>query len=358
MDTGFAADWRNHWAHCFRDRFHLTKAAKLESGTLECAMPHILLVKTSSLGDVIHNLPVVSDIRANLPEARIDWACEAPYADLLTLHPGVWRALPVNLRHLRKNFFSSGAWREFFANMRDIGREHYDLIIDTQGLVKSAWIATFASGVRAGYDWSSAREPMASWLYQRTFSVAKDQHAVMRNRQLAAQALDYQMTDATDYGLHLSAARFHWLGDSRYVVFLHATSRADKMWPEDRWIALGKRLAAQDFQIVLPWGTEAEKRTSESIASMMPNAIVAPRLALSEAAQLLGQAALVFGVDTGLAHLAVAVGTPTIGIYTATRTELTGLYGGTNAVNLGRTDEGPDVDTVWKSAQRMPGGPT
>ncbi len=334
------------------------RAAKLESGTLECAMPQILLVKTSSLGDVIHNLPVVSDIRANLPDARIDWVCETPYTDLVTLHPGVRRALPVNLRRLRKNLFSPGAWQEFFANRRDIGREHYDLIIDTQGLVKSAWIATFASGVRAGYAWSSAREPLASWFYQRTFSVAKDQHAVMRNRQLAAQALGYQISDAADYGLHLSAARFHWLGNLRYAVFLHATSRADKMWPEDRWIELGRRLAAQDFQIVLPWGTEAEKRTSESIAAMMPNAIVAPRLALNEAAQLLGQAALVFGVDTGLAHLAVAVGTPTIGIYSATRAERTGLYGGTHAVNLGSADKAPDVDTVWITAQRMPGGPT
>lgn len=333
-------------------------AAKLASGTLECAMPRILLVKTSSLGDVIHNLPVVSDIRTNLPDAAIDWVCEAPYADLVALHPGVRRALPVNLRHLGKNYFSSGAWREFFANKRDIGREYYDLIIDTQGLVKSAWIATFASGIRAGYEWSSAREPLASWLYQRTFSVAKCQHAVIRNRQLAAQALGYQIADAADYGLRLSAARFHWLGDLRYAVFLHATSRADKMWPEDHWIALGRRLAAQDFQIVLPWGTEAEKRTSEGLAAMMPNAIVAPRLALSEAAQLLGQAALVLGVDTGLAHLAVALGTPTIGIYTATRTELTGLYGGSHAVNLGGADKGPDVDTVWKTAQRMPGGPT
>ena len=321
-------------------------------------MPHILLVKTSSLGDVIHNLPVVSDIRANLSDARIDWVCEAPYADLVALHPGVRHALPVNLRHLRKNFFSPGAWRRFFASKRDIGREHYDLIIDTQGLVKSAWIATFASGVRAGYDWSSAREPLASRLYQRTFSVSKGQHAVIRNRQLAAQALGYQTAGAADYGLRLSAARFHWLGNLRYAVFLHATSRADKMWPEDHWIALGRRLAAQDFQIVLPWGTEAEKRTSEGLAAMMSNAIVAPRLTLSEAAQLLGQAALVFGVDTGLAHLAVAIGTPTIGLYTATRTELTGLFGGSHAVNLGGADKGPDVDTVWKAAQQMPGGPT
>jgi heptosyltransferase I len=321
-------------------------------------MLHILLVKTSSLGDVIHNLPVVSDIRANLPDAIIDWVCEAPYADLLALHPGVRRALPVNLRNLRKNYFSSGAWREFIANKRAIGREHYDLIIDTQGLMKSAWIATFASGIRAGYGWSSAREPLASWLYQRTFSVAKSQHAVMRNRQLAAQTLGYQIADAADYGLRPSAVRFQWLGDLRYAVFLHATSRADKMWPEDRWIALGRRLAAQNFQIVLLWGTEAEKRTSEGLAAMMPNAIVAPRLALSEAAQLLGQAALVLGVDTGLAHLAVAVGAPTIGIYTATRTELTGLYGSIHAVNLGGADKGPDVDTVWNTAQCMPGGPT
>jgi heptosyltransferase-1 len=320
-------------------------------------MPQILLVKTSSLGDVIHNLPVVSDIYANVPDARIDWVCEAPYADLVALHPGVRRALPVNLRYLRKNIFSAGGWQDFLANKRSIAREHYDLVIDTQGLVKSAWISTFASGIRAGYAWSSAREPLASWFYQRTFIVAKGQHAVVRNRELAAQALGYQIADVTLYGLHPSPARFSWLEDLRYAVFLHATSRADKLWPEGQWVALGGRLAAQDFRIVLPWGTEAEKRTSEALAARIPKAIVAPHLALTEAAQLLARAALVVGVDTGLAHLAVAVGAPTIGIYTATRTELTGLYGGSRAVNLGGAGRGPDVDIVWQAAQQIPGGP-
>ena len=327
-------------------------------GTLKCAMPRILLVKTSSLGDVIHNLPVVSDIHSRLPGSVVDWVCETPYADLVALHPGVRCALPINLRRLKKNLFSTNAWREFLENKRIIGRERYDFVIDTQGLIKSAGITACAQGLRVGHAWNSAREPLASWFYQHRYSVAKNQHAVTRNRQLVAQALGYAISDEVDYGLRLSIVTLPWLQTARYAVFLHATSRADKMWPDNDWVVLGRRLGAHGLRVVLPWGTEAEKHASERLAVLIPEALVAPGLTLIDAAQLLSGAALVVGVDTGLAHLAVAFGTPTIGIYSATRPELTGLFGRSNAVNLGGAGIAPSVDSVWLNAQKMLGGQT
>ncbi len=327
-------------------------------GTLKCVMPRILLVKTSSLGDVIHNLPVVSDIHAHLPGSVIDWVCETPYTDLVALHRGVRRALPISLRRLKKNLFSADAWREFLENKRDIGRERYDFVIDTQGLIKSAGITVCAQGLRVGYAWDSAREALASCFYQRRYSVAKNQHAVMRNRQLVAQALGYSIADEVDYGLRLSKVTLPWLQTARYAVFLHATSRADKLWPDNDWVVLGRRLGAQGLRIVLPWGTQAEKHASEHLAVLIPEALVAPGLTLIDAAHLLSGAALVVGVDTGLAHLAVAFGTPTIGIYCATRPQLTGLFGVNNAVNLGGAGIASDVDSVWQRAQRMLDGRT
>ena len=319
-------------------------------------MPRILLVKTSSLGDVIHNLPVVSDIRANVPDARIDWVCEAPYANLVQLHSGVQYAFPVNLRYLKKNLFSAGAWREFLANKRAIGSGRYEFIIDTQGLVKSAWIATFAQGSRYGFARDSAREPLASRFYHHTFHVPGNQHAVERNRELAARSLGYAVPPTMDYGLRAGNTRLDWLQRaqiSRYAVFLHATSRAEKCWPEIHWGALGNALTAQGLRIVLPWGTIAEKGASDRIAALVPQSVVAPPIHLVEAAQMLANAALVVGVDTGLAHLAVAAGAPTIGIYTATDPGHTGLFGGRRIVNLGGEGVMPEVDTVLSAAQEI-----
>jgi heptosyltransferase I len=316
-------------------------------------MPRILIIKTSSLGDVIHNLPVVSDIRAQVPDAVIDWVCEAPYVDLVRLHPGVRNALPVNLRGLKRNLFGRAAWREFFSCTRAIAREHYDLVLDTQGLVKSAWIATFARGPHAGYAMDSAREPLASWFYGKRYSVARNQHAVARNRELAALALDYKVGNQAVYGLLPGSGYLPFVNNVRYAVFLHATSRADKMWPEHAWTALGEHLGARGLRVVLPWGTEQEKYASERLGASLAGAIIPPKLNLAEAAQLLARAECVIGVDTGLAHLAVAVEAPTVGLYTATHAELTGLFGGAGAVNLGGMGVIPGVGLVWQTVQRM-----
>jgi heptosyltransferase-1 len=323
-------------------------------------MPRILLVKTSSLGDVIHNLPVVSDIRARYPGALIDWVCETPYCELVELHPGVRKALPVNLRHLMRHLLSLSAWSMFLACKRAIGREKYDVVIDTQGLTKSAWIATFARGGRAGYDRASAREPLASRFYGTRSHVPRDLHAVVRNRMLAAASLGYTYDEQRcDYGLQPSRAALPWLPAGRCAVMLHATSRADKLWRDADWIALGAWLDSQGLHTVLPWGNDAEKIASERLAAAMPNAVIAPRMSLAQAAQLLADAALVVGVDTGLAHLAVAVGAPAIGIYTSTDPGLTGLYSALAArdkvVNLGGSGSIPDCSSVIAAAARMLG---
>lgn len=312
----------------------------------------ILLVKTSSLGDVIHNLPVATDIRRALPSATIDWVCEPPYAPLVALHPAVTRVFPMPLRAIKKKWYSPSVWMDFRARRAELGRESYDLILDTQGLVKSAWIAGFASGIRAGYDAESAREPLAARNYQYCHAVSRTMHAVARNRALAAAALRYTHGFDVDYGL--AGRRFERpvapAGD--YVVFLHATSRQDKTWPTERWIELGKRLQSRGFTIVLPWGASAERTESERIARALAGAThIPPALTLPAMADLLAFARLVVGVDTGLAHLAVALDRPTIGLYCATDPGLTGLYGGEHAMNLGGISDPPEVEEVMVALQ-------
>lgn len=325
----------------------------------------ILLVKLSSMGDVIHNLPVVSDIAHAFPHAAIDWVTESAYVELVKLHPRVRKALPINLRTLKKQWWKPERWSQLAAHRAALSAQEYDAIIDTQGLVKSAIVAAWANGERYGMSSGSAREPLAAKFYQHRFHIAKNEHAVMRNRQLAAAALGYRLNVETDYGLigkSLGSPRPEWLpndnGSShaahRYIVFLHATSRPDKQWPTAQWIALGKKLQALGFILVLPWGSATEKQTSDSLAALLAHSIqpiVPPAMALTKAATMLAGAAAVVGVDTGLAHLAVALGRPTVGLYMTTSPHLTGLFGAKRVINLGGgtkvSPANPSIDEVF-----------
>ena len=313
----------------------------------------VLLVKLSSLGDVIHNLPAVSDLARAHPGVEIDWAVETPYAELAAMHPAVKNVLPLPMRRLKKQWWSAEAWRVFAAGRSRIAGQQYDHILDTQGLIKSTWVSSWAGGPVAGYSASSAREPLAARFYDQCVDVPRELHAVTRNRQLAAKALGYTPANAIDYGITAPARSISWRPAGPYVVLLHATSRADKMWPDSNWIELGTQLQGRGVDVVLPWGNNPERDTSQRLAKALRGAIVPPAMSLTDAATVLGQARAVVGVDTGLAHLAVALSRPTIGLYITTQPSLTGLFGGPNAINIGGGSEEapsvPDVEVVWSA---------
>lgn len=316
----------------------------------------ILLVKTSSLGDVVHNLPVVSDIRRNFPDAHIDWTVDGSLAEIPRMHPGVDKVVPVAARRWRRSLLSSETWREIDAARQELAEHPYDMIIDTQGLIQSAVITHLASGTRVGLDWRSAREPLRIF-YDRTCRVPWDRHAVERNRLLAALALGYPLESKVDYGIRAPVSPgdgAFWDEEIRsrpFAVLLHATSATAKLWPEDRWVKLGDYLQKSGMVSVVPWGNEKERARSERLAESIEGAIVPPRLTITEAASLLGAAVVVVGVDTGLAHLAVALGTPTVGVYVSTDPSATGLYGVQHALNVGHPGNPPSLSEVIAAEQ-------
>ncbi len=312
--------------------------------------PSIVLIKTSSLGDVLHNLPAVSDICRHLPDARIDWVVEENFAPLPALHPGVKQVIPVAIRRWRKSFWQARS--EIRSVCDKLRASHYDIALDTQGLIKSALITRCIPAVRSGFDRNSPREPIACLFYDRTYFVAKNQHVVERNRQLAGQALGYTPQGEPDYGIRMPVLDLPWLPPEPYAVLLHATSRDEKLWAEENWIALGKRLNQGGMRLVLPWGNTVEKARSERLCTVIPGAICPSGTGLNEAAAVLGQASAVIGVDTGLTHLAAAFGIPTVGIYTATDPGLTGLHAGKSAINLGGKQQQPSVEEVLVALQQ------
>ncbi len=306
----------------------------------------VLLVKTSSMGDVIHNLPIVADIRARHPGATLHWLVEESFADIPRLHPGVDRVITVALRRWRRRLFAPGTWRELRAFRHSLRATAYDVILDTQGLIKSALLARLATGVHVGCCADCAREPLAARLYDRCHSVDARAHAVVRYRALAAAAFGLPPQQPLDYGLPRPPKPPAFAPGAPYAVLLSATSREEKLWPEPNWIALGQALCARGVNLMLPWGNGAEYERARRIADALPQAIVAPRMRLAEAAALLAHARLVVGVDTGLAHLATAVGTPTVGLYLASDPARNGLYAATPAVNLGAPGRPPTVADV------------
>ncbi len=304
------------------------------------------------MGDVVHNLPVVSDLHAAMPDCHVDWVVEEAFSAIPRLHPGVGQVIPVSVRRWRAHPFAVDTRREFAALRNRLRQIRYEAVVDTQGLLKSALVAWIANGRSHGFDWKSSREPLRMF-YDKVYPVSWSVHAVERNRILASQALGYAISEAPDYGIAAQPedtasldSVFPLGGSGEFAVLLHATSAAKKEWPEDNWIRLGDYLGTRNMTSVLPFGNAGERQRSERLAARIPGARVPPVLGLDHLAALMSRARIVIGVDTGLTHLAVALGRPTIGLYRATDPAATGLYGSSRALNLGSAGVTPSVDDV------------
>jgi len=303
----------------------------------------ILVVKTSSLGDIVHALPAITDLSRARPELTLDWLVEEAFSEIPRLHPAVRHAVPCAIRRWRRRLLAPETRREITALRRAVREAGYGAVLDLQGLLKSAWLSSLAKVPVHGYDRPSAREPLAGLAYAHRHAVPRGLHAVERNRRLAAAAFGYALQGAPDYGLEVKASP----GKQPYVVCLHATSRADKCWPEQHWSTLVKSLGREGLRCLLPWGSNAERKRAEAIASSSPQAQVLPALSLTELARLLAGARATIGVDTGLVHLAAAVGCPVLALYLASDPGLTGACAGrAPAVNLGGPRVTPKVSEV------------
>ena len=310
----------------------------------------VLLIKTSSMGDVLHALPALTDAMHAIPGIRFDWVVEEAFQEIPAWHPAVDRVIPVALRRWRKHPLQalwSGEWNAF---KRALKNRAYDVVLDSQGLIKSAWIARKARGLRVGYDSTSARESVASYFYQRKIPVDRDFHAIVRQRKIFAKALGYDVPDTAPN----SSLSIQWKPekDLPYVVFLHGTSWLSKEWPEMYWKELAVLAVDAGYAVKLLWGSEVERSRAERIAKSY-GATVLPHLTLGEIASVFVEASGVIGVDSGLAHLAAALGVPAITLYGATDASKTGALGPRQKNIQGEASCAPCLSRVCRNPNVM-----
>ncbi len=314
-------------------------------------MTEILFIKTSSMGDVLHHMPAITDARRHFPEARITWVVDEMYAPLAALHPAVNEIITIAQRRWRKQIFSGGSWREFFTALKKLRAWNFDKVIDTQGLVRTGLMAKLAYGERHGYDAESIREPFAARFYDVNHKVGWDLHVIARNRTLTARALGYEVEGAPDYGF--DRAKIKPGASENYAIIFHATAKAKKEWPEDRWIEVARELSKRGLEVVLPWGNEVERARSERIAAAVPNARVPDRVPIMDVAKLIAGAKLVCGVDTGFLHIAAALGVPVVAVFTITKSHTAIPMGPGKVEMIGAANGLPEVRDVIAAIDKV-----
>ncbi|MQR01314.1 lipopolysaccharide heptosyltransferase I [Glaciimonas soli] len=325
---------------------------------------NILIVRVSSLGDVVHNMPMVSDIRRHYPDANIDWVVEEGYTSLVRMNPDVRRIIPIALRRWRKSLLTASTRDEIAHFRQQLKQYTYDIVFDTQGLIKTSVVMRMArlapGGKRVGLanaTEGSGYEPLSRLFHTESVAVGLRTHAVLRARQVAAKALGYVLDGPANFNLQMPeiqpGQQPSWLPDTPYAVFFHGTARTEKQWPIADWIAVAEQLSQRGLQVLLPWGNEVEKRTAEQLAENMANARVLPKLPLMEAVTLAQRAALVIGVDTGLTHIAAAFMRPTIELYCDSPRWKTEGNWSSSIINLGDERTPPTVEQVTTAIAKL-----
>ncbi len=311
------------------------------------------------MGDVIHTLPVLADIKQHLPNAQIDWLVETPFHQIVKLHPAITNVIPISWRKWRKHLRDATVRQTIQAVIARLRFETYDVVIDLQGLVKSAVWTKLARGKQShGFDWGSAREPLASLAYSRTHTISTSLLAIERSRLLCAAALGYSIDRQRTFGIQAPALTDKdWQITAPYVAFVHGASDDARLWPQADWVKLARAAYQRGLSVALTWGSDAERERSETLQHAMQalgvQAHVPPFLTIAQTAQVLANAVAVVGLDTGFTHLAGALAVPSLSIHRTHDPARTGVQGDALCIGLGGAGQTPRYDDVATAFEQL-----
>lgn len=303
----------------------------------------VLIVRTSSLGDLIQLLPAISDLKRHVPDAVIDWVVEEAFAEIPRWHRAVNDVVVVAHRRWRHSWWSTKTRAERRLVIERLQSVPYDVVLDMQGLMKSIGFVRATSGIKHGLNWSSNQEALCTFFYDVRHAVEPKQPAVKRQRMLASAAFGYPVDGEPDFGLNHLADQ---APIKPYAVIMPCASRDDKLWPAGDWQSVFDELQTHGLALQLLAGNDAERARAQQLIESRPNAVVQPKSSLTELAAILAGARVMVGLDSGLTHLAAALGTDTIGIYKASTPVRTPVEGRGFVASLGDHHRPPSQDEV------------
>jgi heptosyltransferase I len=317
-------------------------------------MKRILVVMVTSMGDIVHAQPIVSDLHRAFPGVKIDWAADAAFADILRLNPRIDRVICAPLRQFKKTR-DAGDLKAIASTIIRLRRAKYDAVIDLHGVYKSAIISFLARArVRYGYRTAELGEPGAAFAYNRRFSPREDINVVDRLRRTVSEALGYALNERPEFNLHIPpepACVPLAIGQAQPALLFHATSKSEKKWPPGHWREIAQSLSQRGMTPLLPWGNESEKAEARAIAQQVEGAVILPRLSIEELAHYIKRSAVVIGTDTGFVHLASALGVPTVMVFTATARHHFGVNVPGVSLSVGDKGQPPSIDEVLSAVQ-------
>jgi heptosyltransferase-1 len=291
----------------------------------------VLIIKLTSMGDLMHALPALTDAAEAIPGIEFDWVVDEAFAEVPQWHPAVKNVITTSHRRWKKSTWQTLTGGELRAFYQELNASDYDVVVDMQNNLKSALVSALRRGPVMGLDKDSCREKPAHLAYKYPINVNPQQHAVDRMRQILSQALDYPLPDkAADYAADFrrySLPELDFELPEKYLIFVQNASWLSKMWPVKHWQRLVLLAQEAGFSVLLPSGNDAEYKRAKQIALVDEAAHALPRMALNNMAALMHRAAGAVCSDTGLAHLAAVAGTPALTIYGSTDTALIGTYG-------------------------------
>lgn len=317
----------------------------------------VLLVKMSSMGDVFHAFPALTDAMQNIADLEIDWVVESSFKEIPTWHPVVNHVYPINLREWRKAPFKNR--QKIKAFFLELNKTKYDLVIDAQGLLKSAWVVgKVKCQQKTGFDWHSSREPLASLWYDNKTFVDKNQHAIWRLRELFYKSFGYKKPNREKISYLLATDSWQKIvienalaPNEKYAVFLHGTTWETKYWPEEYWVELANKVNKLGIKVILPWGNAEEKdRAKRLLTKIHQGGVPESMLSLNEMAKLLKFAEFVVSVDTGLSHVAAALDVKMVVLYRVTDPVKIGASG--NLVTRLISPEAPNYLKNFESTEQ------
>ncbi|WP_158900159.1 lipopolysaccharide heptosyltransferase I [Burkholderia sp. L27(2015)] len=316
-------------------------------------MNRILVVMVTSMGDIVHAQPIVSDLHRAFPGIKIDWAADAAFVDILRWNPLIDRVICAPLRRFKKTRDPADL-KAIVSTIIWLRRVKYDAVLDLHGVYKSAIISSLARArLRYGYRTDELGEPGAAFAYNRRFAPREDISVVDRLRRTVSEALGYALNERPEFNLHIPEPAFVPLaaGQAQLALLFHATSKSEKKWPAGHWREIAQSLSVWGMTPLLPWGNESEKGEARAIAQEVEGVVILPRLSIEEVAHYIKRSAVVIGTDTGFAHLASALGVPTVMVFTATARRQFGVNVPGVSLSVGDSGQPPSIDEVLNAVQ-------